>query len=75
MYSSCFSEPHSTKCCSADGQLLELANSPDHCFPIVVPLDDPAYSQQNIRCMNFVRTITDRDRRCIGEHQPAEQVI
>ncbi|XP_050293643.1 peroxidase-like [Anthonomus grandis grandis] len=67
-------QPHSTRCCSPDGQLLELANSPDHCFPIVVPIDDPVYSQQNTRCMNFVRTITDKDRRCIGDHQPAEQL-
>ncbi|CAG9772547.1 unnamed protein product [Ceutorhynchus assimilis] len=67
-------QPHGTRCCSPDGQLLELANSPDHCFPITVPANDPAYSQQNIRCMNFVRTITDKDRRCIGDHQPAEQL-
>ncbi|XP_030749418.1 peroxidase isoform X2 [Sitophilus oryzae] len=67
-------QPHSTRCCSADGQLLELANSPDHCFPIVIPFNDPAYSQQNLRCMNFVRTITDRDRNCVGGSQPAEQL-
>ncbi|ENN75712.1 hypothetical protein D910_05095 [Dendroctonus ponderosae] len=67
-------QPHATRCCSPDGQLLDLANSPEHCFPIVVPQNDPAYSQQNIRCMNFVRTITDKDRRCIGDHQPAEQL-
>ncbi|XP_066254166.1 peroxidase-like [Euwallacea similis] len=67
-------QPHSTRCCSDDGQLLELANSPEHCFPIVVPANDPNYSQQNIRCMNFVRTITDRDRRCVGGYQPAEQL-
>ncbi|KAF7273355.1 hypothetical protein GWI33_013942 [Rhynchophorus ferrugineus] len=68
-------QPHATRCCSPNGQLLELANSPEHCFPIVIPVDDPAYSQQNVRCMNFVRTITDRDRNCISRNQPAEQVI
>lgn len=68
------SEPHGTRCCSPDGQLLELANIPEHCYPIVLPEHDPQHSQTNTRCMNFVRTITDRDRRCIPENQAAEQV-
>lgn len=67
-------EPHSTRCCTNDGQLLELANIPEHCFPILLPADDPAYATSNARCMNFVRTITDRDRNCVGGFQPAEQV-
>lgn len=67
-------EPHQTRCCTADGQLLELANIPEHCFPIILPADDPAHSSSNARCMNFVRTITDRDRNCVGGYQPAEQV-
>ncbi|KAG5895426.1 hypothetical protein JTB14_037585 [Gonioctena quinquepunctata] len=32
---------YKTRCCSDDGQLLELANVPEHCFPIVLPDDDP----------------------------------
>ncbi|XP_018570827.1 peroxidase-like [Anoplophora glabripennis] len=67
-------QPHQTRCCSDDGQLLELANIPEHCFPIMVPTDDPIHSPNNIRCMNFVRTITDRDRSCVGGSQPAEQL-
>ncbi|CAH1099661.1 unnamed protein product [Psylliodes chrysocephalus] len=67
-------QPHGTRCCSPDGQLLELANIPEHCYPIVLPEHDPQHSQTNTRCMNFVRTITDRDRRCIPENQAAEQL-
>lgn len=69
-----FLEPHGTRCCSSTGQLLELANIPEHCYPIVLPDNDPITTHANIRCMNFVRTITDRDRNCIGGNQPAEQV-
>ncbi|XP_068909964.1 peroxidase [Tenebrio molitor] len=67
-------QPHQTKCCTADGQLLEFANIPEHCFPIILPNDDPAHSQTNAKCMNFVRTITDRDRNCVGGYQPVEQL-
>lgn len=67
-------QPHGTRCCSSDGQLLELANIPEHCFPIVLPDNDLQHSQTNTRCLNFVRTITNRDRNCIGRNQPAEQL-
>ncbi|XP_063908767.1 peroxidase [Zophobas morio] len=67
-------QPHQTRCCTNDGQLLEFANIPEHCFPILLPNDDPAHSQTNAKCMNFVRTITDRDRNCVGGYQPAEQL-
>nr|CAH7728340.1 unnamed protein product [Callosobruchus chinensis] len=67
-------QPHSTMCCSASGQLLELANIPEHCYPIVLPDNDPIVQQTNQRCQNFVRTITDRDRNCVGGNQPAEQL-
>ncbi|CAH1962658.1 unnamed protein product [Acanthoscelides obtectus] len=67
-------QPHSTMCCSASGQLLELANIPEHCFPIVLPESDPIAQQTNQRCQNFVRTITDRDRNCVAQNQPAEQL-
>ncbi|KAJ8973693.1 hypothetical protein NQ317_013398 [Molorchus minor] len=67
-------QPHQTKCCSDNGQLLELANSPEHCYPIVFPPDDPVHGRFNIRCDNFVRTLTDRDRNCVDGSQPAEQL-
>lgn len=46
------------------------------CFPIVVPKNDPAHSQTNIECMNFVRTLTDKDQNCPDTlaQQPAEQL-
>ncbi|XP_074029020.1 peroxidase [Leptinotarsa decemlineata] len=67
-------QPHQTQCCSPQGQLLQFANIPEHCFPLVLPDHDPAHSQTNARCMNFVRTITNRDRNCVGGSQPAEQL-
>lgn len=67
-------KPHATQCCTPNGQLLELSNIPDHCFPIIVPDDDPAHARSNRKCMNFVRTITTRDRRCVGPQDPAEQL-
>lgn len=62
------------RCCSDDGQLLELANLPEHCYPIVLPPGDPIVQHSNKQCMNFARTITNRDRRCVGGSTPAEQV-
>lgn len=46
------------------------------CFPIVVPKNDPAHSQTNVECMNFVRTLTDKDQNCPDtlNEQPAEQL-
>ncbi|CAG9857596.1 unnamed protein product [Phyllotreta striolata] len=67
-------QPHSTACCSPDGQLLELADVPEHCYPIRLPEHDPQMGRTNTRCMNFVRTITDKDRRCVPDNQPAEQL-
>jgi len=67
-------QPHQTRCCTDKGQLLELARMPEHCFPILIPDNDPAHSQTNTKCMNFVRTITTRDRNCVGGYEPAEQL-
>lgn len=46
------------------------------CYPIVVPKGDPAHSLTNVECMNFVRTLTDKDMHC-GDNSPshnAEQI-
>nr|XP_023017889.1 peroxidase-like [Leptinotarsa decemlineata] len=67
-------EHYKARCCSPDGQLLELANVPEHCFPIIVPYNDPYHSRNGTRCMSFDRTITNRDRRCVGGSEPAEQL-
>lgn len=37
------------------------------CYPIEVPKQDPAHSQTQTECMNFVRTLTDRDANCPGK--------
>ncbi|XP_074040199.1 peroxidase [Leptinotarsa decemlineata] len=67
-------EHYKARCCSPDGQLLELANVPEHCFPIILPFNDPYHSRNGTRCMSFDRTITNRDRRCVGGSEPAEQL-
>lgn len=36
------------------------------CYPIIVPKNDPAHSQTGTECMNFVRTLTDKDSNCPG---------
>lgn len=45
------------------------------CFAIIVPPHDPAYSQVGTECLNFVRTLTDRDANCPDYRGgPAEQL-
>lgn len=41
-----------------------------------MPPNDPAHAQVGTECMNFVRTLTDRDRNCPGHEQfsQAEQL-
>ncbi|KAJ8926640.1 hypothetical protein NQ314_020974, partial [Rhamnusium bicolor] len=42
-------EPHQTRCCSDEGQFLELASIPEHCFPIVIPDNDIVHARNNIK--------------------------
>lgn len=63
-----------TQCCSAEGQFVDRRSLNEHCYPIIVPEDDPIHQLTRTRCMNFVRTITTRDRNCVGGYEPAEQV-
>lgn len=69
------SEKHATRCCTDDG-LLITTNLHKTCFPIVVPKNDPAHSQTNVQCMNFVRTLMDKDQNCPDTQPqlPAEQL-
>lgn len=52
------------------------SNAHKTCFPILTPQNDPAHSQTNVQCMNFVRTLTDKDLGCIDTQAqlPAEQM-
>ena len=63
-----------TQCCTNDGQFVDRGLLNEHCSYIIIPEDDPVHKLTRTKCMNFVRTITDRDRGCVGGHQPAEQV-
>lgn len=70
------SRRHSTRCCTDDGKTMAAGTMHQTCFPILVPKNDPAHSQTQTECMNFVRTLTDRDNNCLGssELRPAEQL-
>lgn len=69
------SRKHATRCCTDDGKLIGNG-MPSQCFPILVPKNDPAHSQTGTECMNFVRTLTDRDNNCAGiaNNRAAEQI-
>jgi peroxidase len=70
------SRRHGTRCCTDDGKLISTGQH-NTCFPIIVPKNDPAHSQTNTECLNFVRTLTDRDNNCKGAtdlNRPAEQL-
>lgn len=69
-----FTVPNTVQCCSATGQLFDPATVPQRCYPIIVPPEDPTQLVAQRQCMNFIRTITDRDQNCIGGLQPVEQV-
>ncbi|XP_035895474.1 peroxidase-like [Anopheles stephensi] len=70
------SKKHPTRCCTDDGKLIGKERAPSSCYPIIVPEHDPAHSQTETECINFVRTLTDREDQCTPTHpsQPAEQL-
>ena len=71
------SRKHGTRCCTDAGKLV-ATGAHATCFPIIVPKNDPAHSQTGTECLNFVRTLTDRDNNCPVKGQtqtrPAEQL-
>lgn len=42
----------------------------------MIPQNDPVHSQTNVQCMNFVRTLTDKDLNCYDTlaQNSAEQI-
>uniref|UniRef100_A0A1A9Z7D9 Peroxidase n=1 Tax=Glossina pallidipes TaxID=7398 RepID=A0A1A9Z7D9_GLOPL len=68
------SRKHPTRCCTDDGLLISNDLLPSTCFAILVPPNDPAFSQVGIQCLNFVRTLTDLDANCPDRQQQAEQL-
>ncbi|XP_067616335.1 peroxidase isoform X4 [Eurosta solidaginis] len=65
---------HPTRCCTETGSLISSGKTHSTCYPIIVPPNDPAYSQVGTECLDFVRTLTDRDIKCLYENGPAEQL-
>lgn len=63
---------HPINCCTDDGQLLPRAALHNQCYPIIIPANDPVFTDR--QCNNFVRTITDLNRGCVSEIRQAEQV-
>ncbi|XP_055378911.1 peroxidase-like [Condylostylus longicornis] len=68
------SKKHSTQCCTEDGQLIGKGAAHKTCYPIIIPQHDPAHSQTGTQCMEFVRTLTDRDVNCPDATYQAEQL-
>jgi hypothetical protein len=69
-------EKHPTRCCTDEGKLIGKPQAHKTCYPIIVPEHDPAHSQTGTECINFVRTLTDKDSQCERTlpSQPAEQI-
>lgn len=70
-----------TTCCTADGKMP--GPGPLHinpkCYPIPVPSSDRFYADVGIECLDFVRTVTDKDCQCDtnvtrNDFEPAEQL-
>ncbi|XP_015600700.1 peroxidase isoform X2 [Cephus cinctus] len=68
------SKNHARECCTPDNRLLEEALSSPLCYPVIIPPEDPVLARNGANCMNFVRSITDLDRGCSSQHEPAEQL-
>lgn len=64
-----FVEYTSEKCCTRS-----LIYLPKPCFPIYIAADDPGYHGTNVSCLNFVRTLTDKDGGLNSGSRPVEQV-
>ncbi|XP_044731417.1 peroxidase [Chrysoperla carnea] len=63
---------HPINCCTDDGQLLPRSALHNQCYPIIIPANDPVFTDR--QCNNFVRTITDLSRGCLSEIRQAEQL-
>lgn len=69
------SKRHATQCCTPEGKLISKGSAHKTCYPIVIPQHDPAHSQTGTQCMEFVRTLTDKDVSCPdGSGYQAEQL-
>ena len=63
------------KCCSETGQPLPAGLRHEECSPIEVPGDDSFYSQYNVTCMDFVRSLAAPKRDCsLGPRDQMNQV-
>lgn len=70
-------QKHSTSCCSPEGHVMEGRNLHTTCYPIIVPPNDPVHNNYHqTLCMDFVRTLTDKDVACphVQFGAPAEQL-
>ncbi|XP_077288381.1 peroxidase-like [Arctopsyche grandis] len=63
---------HEFSCCTADGKYVSKRGR--FCYPVKVPEDDPTMGKAGITCMNFTRTMTDKDMGCSKGKTPARQI-
>ncbi|CAK1544082.1 unnamed protein product [Leptosia nina] len=61
-------------CCDANGQLGPDAFTDPVCAPIIIPSNDTTHGPQGTQCLNFVRTVTTRDRNCTSSDAPAQPI-
>ncbi|XP_077288383.1 peroxidase-like isoform X2 [Arctopsyche grandis] len=63
---------HEFSCCTPDGKYESKQGR--FCYPVKVPTDDATMGKDGILCMNFTRTVTDKDMGCCKPDAPAKQI-
>ncbi|CAH2040582.1 unnamed protein product, partial [Iphiclides podalirius] len=58
-------------CCNLNGQLAPDVNVNPLCHPIGVPDMDTVHKSKGWECMNFIRTISTKDKGCTKRNVPA----
>lgn len=60
-------------CCTPDGKYVSKRGR--FCYPVKIPPEDKTMGKSGMQCMNFTRTVTDKDMGCSkGIDTPAQQV-
>lgn len=59
-------------CCTPDGKYVSQRGR--FCYPVKIPAEDKTMGKAGIQCMNFTRTVTDKDMGCAKPDAVAQQV-
>jgi peroxidase len=70
-----FTHPKTIKarCCTEHGEPIDKAKAHPSCLPIIPPKTEPTFPE-TMKCINFARSQTDRDRKCSGQKSYVEQL-